>query len=92
MIHFNLNYHNLIHRDLSDKLSIIETVDRDIIQESINNFNNEIMWDGMFDLNKTIRRFREGDKFFVAKYNGEIFGHCWLKKESTNKFYIYNVF
>ena len=91
MIKFNLTYEYLIERELSDKLTIIKTENLHIIQECINLFNSEIVWDKMFTVNDSIYRIQNGDKLFVGYYDNIIFGYLWLKKYN-NIFQIYNVF
>lgn len=92
MIDFQLNYRDLTYRDTPTRLTVYQTEDLNEIQESIDNFNKEISWDKMFDLNVALDRIKNGDKFFVAKYNEDLVGHCWLKERTDNEYYIYNVF
>lgn len=92
MIKLRLDYQDLLHRDLSIKLNIFQTNDPGIIQESIDNFNEEIDWENMFNLDIALNRISVGDKFFVAKHDENLFGYCWLKENSKNKYFIYNVF
>ena len=56
MIDFQLNYRDLTYRDTATKLTVYQTEDLNEIQESIDNFNKEISWDKMFDLNVALNR------------------------------------
>ena len=63
-----------------------------IIQECIDSFNSEIVWDKMFTVNDSVIRIKNGDIFFVGYYDNYLFGYCWLNKITDNLFKIYNVF
>ena len=60
----------------------------DVVQQCIDLFNQNIEWDGMWDLSEAIKRFKEGAKLFVW-YGPEsnIIGYYWIAKN-----YIYNVY
>ena len=92
VIHFELEYEKLIGRNIPDALSVIDVVDPDIIGHCINMFNSEILWDGMFTMDEAKNRIENGDRFFVGKYDGDIFGYCWMKKVAENIYELYNVF
>lgn len=92
MIRFTLKYNELIERKISNDLLIIETQDIDIIQQCIDQFNSEVEWEHMFDLNRALERIKNDNKMFVGYYKNELFGYCWLEKISLNTFSIYNVF
>jgi hypothetical protein len=87
MINFILNSDDLIYRDISDKIEIVETHDPQTIEYCINMFNNEINWDGMFDIGEAQNRILNGHKLFVAYYQKIIYGYCWLNNDI-----LYNVF
>ena len=87
MINFILNPNNLIYRDISEDIEIVETHDPEIIKHCIKMFNNEISWDKMFNLDEAQNRILNGHKFFVANYQKMIYGYCWLDDDV-----IYNVF
>lgn len=92
MIHLELNKENLPHRDLPKGLKVSETRDPYIIHKCIELFNEDLEWDGMFNVFDALRRIDYGERMFVGSFNGVIFGHCWVDKTETDKFYIYNVF
>ena len=87
MINFILNSDDLIYRDISDNIEIVETQESHIIKHCIEMFNNEINWDGMFDIGEAQSRILNGHKFFVVYYQKIIYGYCWLNDNT-----IYNVF
>jgi hypothetical protein len=92
MLHFSLNVEKLPLRAKNEIIEVFETKDPKIIQESIDNFNKEIKWDGMFDLEEAKKRFLNNSIMFVAKYNESLYGHCWLAKISDFNYKIYNVY
>jgi hypothetical protein len=87
MINFILSANNLIHKNISEEIEIIETHDPEIIKHCIEMFNNEINWDKMFNIDEAQNRILNSHKFFVAYYQKTIYGYCWL-----NDNIIYNVF
>ena len=61
------------------------------IEQSINNFNKEIKWDGMFDLNIAIERFKNGMTMYIGLIDDFIFGHAWFKDYKKGKC-LFNLF
>ena len=92
MIDYILTRENLIERELPEYIYITDETNETIIKNCIEFFNQEIKWDGMFDLDEAKRRINNGDKFFTGYQNGMIFGYCWLTKLDTGHYIIYNVF
>lgn len=92
MLHFLLEVSKLPQRDPNTEINVFETKDHTLIQTSIDNFNNEIKWDGMFDLNEANRRFSNNSIMFVALHDDLVYGHCWLAKISDTEYKIYNVY
>ncbi len=92
MLHFKLEVQNLIFRELNPSINVFETKDPVIIQNTINNFNNEIKWEGMFDLNVANDRFLSGSRMFVATFNDMLYGHCWLDFKNELNHVLYNVY
>ena len=92
MIEFTLKDNELKERELPEYIYITEVTNETIIKNCIEFFNQEIKWDGMFDLDEAKRRINNGDKFFTGYQNGMIFGYCWLTKLDTGHYKIYNVF
>jgi hypothetical protein len=62
-----------------------------LIKRVIQNFNDEIQWDGMFDLKESIERFLKGMVMYIGIMNNQPFGYLWFE-EIENKFKIFNVF
>lgn len=62
----------------------------DTVQQCIDLFNQNINWDGMWDLSEAIRRFRKGAKLFVW-YGPEsnIVGYYWMSKNYLHNAYIH---
>jgi hypothetical protein len=92
MITFTTKQKDLIDREISSEINIIQTEDVNIIQQCIDIFNSEIKWNDMFDLNRAIDRIKNGNKMFVGFYKNELFGYCWLESISLNTYSIFNVF
>jgi hypothetical protein len=92
VIKYELKYENLIGRSIDNDFKIVETTDKNIIQNCINLFNSEIIWDDMFNVQTALDRIKNGDKMFVSYYKNQIVGYCWLKCIDSATHYIYNVF
>jgi hypothetical protein len=92
MIRFSIRYNDLIDRELSNNINIIQIEDLNTIKQCIDMFNNEVVWNDMFDLNGALKRIKNGNKMFVGYYKNEIFGYCWLEKILLNTYCIFNVF
>jgi hypothetical protein len=91
-LNYQLKYENLIKRNIHLDFKIVETTDKDIIQNCINLFNSKIKWNNMFDLHKAIERIELGDKMYVGYFENNIIGYSWLKSINNYEYYIYNVF
>ena len=91
-LNYILRYKNLIQRSIHPDFKIVETTNKDIIQNCINLFNSKIKWDGMFDLEKAVQRIKSGDKMYVGYFEDNIIGYSWLKPINNCEYYIYNVF
>ena len=91
-LNYELKYENLIQRNIHLDFKIVETTDKDVIQNCINLFNSKIKWDDMFDLIQANDRIKSGDKMYVGYFKNNIIGYSWLKLINDNQYYIYNVF
>ena len=91
-LNYELKYENLIQRNIHLNFKIIETTDKDIIQNCINLFNSKIKWNGMFNLEIADQRIKSGDKMYVGYFENNIIGYTWLKPINNHEYYIYNVF
>ena len=91
-LNYELKYENLIQRNIHFNFKIIETTDKDIIQNCINLFNSKIKWNGMFNLEIADQRIKSGDKMYVGYFEDNIIGYSWLKLINNHKYCIYNVF
>lgn len=91
-LNYILKYENLIQRSIHPDFKVVETTNKDIIQNCINLFNSKIKWDDMFDLEKADQRIKSGDKMYVGYFENNIIGYTWLKPINNHKYYIYNVF
>jgi hypothetical protein len=92
MIKYQLNYIDLMERNIHPNFKIVETTDNTIIQHCIDLFNSEIQWNDMFDIQKALDRIERGEKMFVGYKNEDIFCYCWIKENHKDDYYIYNVF
>jgi len=91
-LYYELKYENLVQRNIHLDFKIVETTNKDIIQNCINLFNSKIKWDNMFDLHEAIERIKLGDKMYVGYFENNIIGYSWLKPINNYQYYIYNVF
>ena len=62
-----------------------------LIHSSIDNFNEEIKWDDMFDFNEACDRLKNGMILYIGIYNSNVFGHVWFKNYKDGKF-LFNLF
>ena len=78
MIKLILNHKDLIRQEVPQKMNLIETYDMNIVRYCIDMFHTDVKWDGMFTADDAEERFRNGYKLYVAYYDNNIFGYCWL--------------
>lgn len=57
----------------------------DELSEAINEFNQEIKWDGMWDLIEAENRLKNNWKLILFKPTDKIKGWYWLDKEGVSK-------
>ena len=57
----------------------------DELSESINEFNQEIKWDGMWDLIEAENRLKNNWKLILFKPTDKIKGWYWLDKDGVSK-------
>ena len=88
----NFNYLGTEYRVLSIKLNNYKYAEKRII-ETINNFNNEIVWDGMFNFDTVIDRLEKGMKMYILlmENSNEPYGHVWFKDYNDGR-YIFNLY
>ena len=98
MIQFKLNPKDFAY--LGTEYEVIEITKYNyknyiyLIEKTIQNFNDEIEWDEMFDLDASIDRFRSGMVMYIGVVDTEPFGHVWFEFTDTislNK-NLYNLF
>jgi hypothetical protein len=92
MVRYELNYCDLVERQISPDFHIEEVDDDEVIKHCIDMFNSKIKWDGMFDLIEAKNRIKTGDKLFVGYFGEIVVGYCWLKMIELENYYLYNVF
>jgi hypothetical protein len=88
--HFFLNHSQLVERKTN--ISIKEITAKAEIQKCIDLFNSEIKWDGMFNVEQALHRIERGEKMFVGYKNEDIFCYCWIRQDSEQEYYLYNLF
>jgi hypothetical protein len=49
------------------------------VEKSISNFNEEVSWDQMFDLNDASHRINNDMQMYIGIMDNEPFGHVWFK-------------
>ena len=90
MKHFLLNHSELIERKTD--ISIKQITEQIEIQKCIDLFNSEIQWNGMFNVEQALDRIERGEKMFVGYKNEDIFCYCWIRQDSEQEYYLYNLF
>lgn len=90
MLDFVLHHSELIERKTD--ISIKQITKQIEIQKCIDLFNSEIQWNDMFDIQKALDRIEKGEKMFVGYKNEDIFCYCWIRQDSEQEYYLYNVF
>lgn len=82
----NFNYLNtqydIIQVDMSNYFDHV-----DLIKKTIKNFNDEIEWADMFNLQKAMYRFEYGMMMYIGIIDNEPFGHVWFDRS-----YLFNLF
>lgn len=58
---------------------------------SINNFNSEIEWDGMFTLEEASNRVFNNMRMYIGLVDSRVFGHAWFKDYKDGS-YLFNLF
>ena len=90
MQHFLLNHSELIERKTD--ISIKQITEQIEIQKCIDLFNSEIQWNDMFNVEQALDRIERGEKMFVGYKNEDIFCYCWIRQDSEQEYYLYNLF
>lgn len=62
-----------------------------LIEECINNFNEEIRWDGMFDIIEAQNRITNGMKMYIGLYDNKAFGYVWFNNYEDGRL-LFNLF
>jgi hypothetical protein len=60
-----------------DKSNYLDNLD--IVENSINTFNSQINWEGMYNITDAIDRFENGYTMYVL-YDNVVFGYLWFNK------------
>lgn len=87
MINFKLEPKNFLY--LGTEYNIIEITKNNyknyinLIEKTIQNFNEEIEWNEMFDLETSINRFENDMKMYIGVIDNEPFGHIWAEFTNT---------
>ena len=95
MINFKLT--NIDATNKNSEIEIIEINKNNIdqflhlIELSINFFNDEIIWDGMFNIDESIRRVNLNHTLYLGIYNSIPFAHVWFKPYEDG-YLLYNLF
>ena len=87
---FLLNHSELIERKTD--ISIKQITEQIEIQKCIDLFNSEIQWNDMFNVEQALDRIERGEKMFVGYKNEDIFCYCWIRQDSEQEYYLYNLF
>lgn len=95
MINFKLEPENFNYLNTNYNLIAIYkynfTDNINLIEQTIKNFNDEIIWDKMFDINEAKQRVDYGMCMVIVVYENKPFGHLWLKDYIDGKF-LFNLF
>jgi hypothetical protein len=66
-------------------------IHKNLIQECIDSFNDEIDWEDMFNLNKAILRLSNGMVLYVCIDGNNPLGYVWFKGQDNNR-NLFNLF
>jgi hypothetical protein len=95
MIAFKLDNKNFNYLGVEYNIIKIDNTNFDYykhhIIESINNFNLEINWNDMFNLDEVKYRLSNDMNMYIGILNDSPFGHVWFKEYEDGK-YLYNLF
>lgn len=94
MLKFKLAYDNFRNNGTSDDVLCVHSWDEhvaQVVQKEIVFFNEEIEWDGMFDLGIARDRILSGMTLYVLLIDNEPVGHVWLRDECDGRF-LFNLF
>jgi hypothetical protein len=90
--------------DISDyneikDLSIVSIMNRygadtlsDDIKLLIQYFNDEYVWEDMFDFNHVQTRISKGHHLFLLYYGEDVIGYVFFEPNDLNEFYLYNLY
>lgn len=96
MINFKLNPNNFNYLGIECDITTITFLNyqryENIIKKCIDHFNEEIEWNGMFDINQAINRLSDGMVLYVCLYNTEPLGYVWFKETNNNERKLFNLF
>ena len=95
MITFKLDNENFNYLGVEYNIIKIDNTNFDYykhhIIESINNFNLEINWNDMFNLDEVKYRLSNNMNMYIGILNNSSFGHVWFKEYKDGK-YLHNLF
>lgn len=62
-----------------------------VVQQSIDLFNSELIWDEMFNMETSRNRTLTGRRMFIGVENNKVYGYFWVEV-IDDFYYIYNLF
>ena len=62
-----------------------------IIQQSIDLFNSELMWNDMFNMELSRDRISMGHRMFIGIESNKVYGYFWVE-DIDDSYYFYNLF
>jgi hypothetical protein len=96
MINFELN--KIDYNEVKD-LSTISIMNRyaadnlsNDIKLLIQYFNDEYVWENMFDFNDVQTRISKGHHLFLLYYGTDVIGYVFFEPKDLNEFYLYNLY
>lgn len=95
MISFNLIPENFIPLEVECKilpitfLNLYENIN--LIKDTIKYFNDEIIWDKMFNINEAIERISNGMVMYVLILDYDVLGHVWFTNNNNGR-ELFNLF
>ena len=75
---------------LVDKSNLLDLESK--IQFLINQFNQRYKWDNMFNIIEVARRISDSQKMYLLFYNNSEIGYVWIKENTKDVCYAYNLF
>lgn len=83
-----LNIERPIFRDGLEFYFVKGSVDRNILKQCVETFNEELEWEQMWTVQQGIKRLQQGHTFAYLKDKDGILGYTWNDRNYTYNFFV----